>query len=287
MLNDIDLVTVTCARDFGIQKLQSYSINLMLTSPCRHYVIVEDSAIDLETWRTMLSPYYAHHQLHVISGKSLLPPDCYVNDSRNKNGWHRSAVLKLLAAEKVQSKKYLILDSKNFFVYRQSLNDWPVKDGNGIIEKYNHRSWTEVDVFCVKNNIPIPKEVYNSSTPFMADTAIVKEIIKFDILSLFFNKKEWWSSEIFLYSIFSQNAGKKLKSYPVPNVTFWNSERVPDKKTLTDIHTWPNMRAFGLHRHVLKLGTDLTDLVNFLVEIEFDKKTVKDLLKRYAQDVNP
>jgi len=285
MLTNTDLVTITCTRDRGIQELQSYSLDLMVTDPCNHYVVVEDNKVSIEDWQTMLSPYYTRHHLHLIPGTSLLPPEYYVNDSRIKNGWHRSAVLKLLIADKIQSNKYLILDSKNFFVHKQLLNDWPLTDGNGIIEQYDSRGWNEVDEFCLKHNISIPKEVYNSSTPFMVDTAIVKGIIKFDILSLFFNKLKWWSSELFLYSIFTQHFGNKLTSEPAPNVTFWNTERQLDTETLTDIYTWPNMKMFGLHRDVLRLESDLTELIDFLVEIGFDKNIVATTLTQYEQDI--
>lgn len=285
MSNNTQLVTITCTRDRGIQELQSYSLNLMVMDPCNHYVVVEDGKVSMEQWRTMLSPYYTRHHLHLISGTSLLSSEYYVDDSKIKNGWHRSAVLKLLIADKIQSNKYLIIDSKNFFVHKQSLNDWPLTDGNGIIERYDSRTWTEVDDFCLKNNIPIPDAVYNSSTPFIVDTTIVKELIKFDILPLFFNKKGWWSSELFLYSIFTQQVGNKLKSEPVPNVTFWNTERTLDKTVLNDCYTWPNMRAFGLHRDVLKLKTDLTQLMDFLIEIGFDSNTVTQALEQYQQDI--
>jgi hypothetical protein len=281
MLNNIDLVTVTCARDIGIQQLQSYSIDLMLTDPCNHYVIVEDN-LNIETWYDTLIPYYTKHQLHLISGGSLLPPECYVNDSRKKNGWHRSAVLKLLAVKKIQSDKYLILDSKNFFVHPQSVNDWPLEDGNGIIDKYDSNGWDEIDKFCLDNHIPVPDNVYNSSTPFIVSTNVVKKIIEFDFLPLFFDKKDWWSSEIFLYSIFTQWAGNKLKSTPTPNLTFWNTERLLNTETLTDCYTWPNMRTFGLHRHVIELGTDLTEFIDFLVGIGFDKNIVENTLTQYT-----
>jgi len=285
MLTNTDLVTITCTRDRGIQELQSYSLDLMVTDPCNHYIVVEDNKVSIEDWRTMLSPYYTRHHLHLIPGTSLLPPEYYVNDSRIKNGWHRSAVLKLLIADKIQSNKYLILDSKNFFVHKQLLNDWPLTDGNGIIEQYDSRGWKEVDDFCSEHNIPIPKEVYNSSTPFMVDTVVVKNIIKFDILSLFFNKLKWWSSELFLYSIFTQHFGNKLTCEPAPNVTFWNTERQLDTETLTDIYTWPNMKMFGLHRDVLRLESDLTELIDFLIEIGFNKNFVENTLTQYEQDI--
>lgn len=265
--------------------LQSYSLDLMVTDSCIHHVIVEDNGMTQEEWLALLGPYYTRHRLNLIPGNALLSTEYYENDSAIRNGWHRSAVLKLLTSQHVQADKYLILDSKNFFVHEQNLNDWPIHDGNGILETYDSRGWSEIDSFCAKHDIPVPTQVYNSSTPFVLDTATVKEIVKFDILPLFFNKKSWWSSEIFLYSIFTQYLGQPLTQSAVPNVTFWNTERALDKTTLNDCYTWPNMRAFGLHRDVLKLKTDLTQLMDFLIEIGFDSNTVTQALEQYRQDI--
>ena len=104
-------------------------------------------------------------------------------------------------------------------------------------------------------------------------------------MSLFFNKLKWWSSELFLYSIITQHAGNKLTLEPAPNVTFWNTERQLDTDTITDIYNWPNMKMFGLHRDVLKLKTDLTALINFLIKIGFNKNLVENTLKKYEQDI--
>jgi len=285
MLNNVDLVTITCARDFSIQQLQSYSMELMLTEPCDHYIVVEDSKLDLETWHNMLDQYYVRHRLHLISGTSLISSAGYANDSYKKNGWHRSAVLKLLISKHIQSKKYLILDSKNFFVHSQTLMDWPIQDGNGLVTKYNCHGWTEIEEFCLKHSLPLPSEVYMSAMPFMVDTDIVKEIVKYDIETLFFDKQQWWSSEVLIYSIFTQHAGNQLQPQLVPNVTFWNTERQLSIETLKDIHNWTNMRSFGLHRHVVDLGTDLHDLTEFLIELGFDRKTVENTLEQYRQGI--
>ena len=287
MLNNIDLVTVTYSQDRGIQMLQSYSVNLMVTEPCNHYVIVEDNNISIEEWHALLSPYYTQHTLHLISGRELLSEEYYINDSHIKNGWHRSAVLKLLIAEKIQSDKYLILDSKNIFICKQTLNDWPLLEGNGlpVDSTYNVKSiWPEVDDFFIKNNIRKPDKVYDAATPFMVLTDVVKKVIEFDFLPLFFNKKSWWASEFYLYSVLSQHYGNNLKSESVPNVTFWNTERLLAKGVLTDICTWPNMRTFGLHRKVLKLNTDLTEFIDFLAVIGFDKQIVEHTLTCYEKD---
>ena len=288
MLNNTDLVTITYSQDRGIQMLQSYSVNLMVIEPCNHYVIVEDNKISIEEWHALLSPYYTQHTLHLISGRELLPDEYYINDSRIKNGWHRSAVLKLLIAKKIQSDKYLILDSKNIFICKQILNNCPLIEGNGlpVDSIYNSLTpiWPEFDDFCIKNSIRKPDKVYDSATPFMVFTNVVKKIIEFDFLPLFFNKKNWWSSELYLYSVLSQHYGNNLKSEPCTNVTFWNTERPLTKDVLTDIYTWPNMRTIGLHRDVLKLNINLTEFTEFLVEIGFDKKIVENTLTCYKKD---
>lgn len=282
MLNNIDLVTITCTKDKKLQELQSYSINLMIDTPCDHYIVIEDTVLSIDEWYSILSPYYTKHRLHLVP--TLLSSEYYANDTRIKNGWHRSAILKLLIADKVQSNRYLILDSKNFFIRKQTLSLWPLNDGNGIVEKYCSHTWKEIDKFCLKNNIVIPIETYMSATPFVVNTNIVKEILKFDIHSLFFKKADWWSSELLLYSIFTQYFGNKLISERVPNVTFWNNERTLDANTLTEIYNWPNLRSMGLHRDVIKLGTDLTDFIDFLSNIGFDKNKIKTILEIYKQD---
>ena len=82
MSNSIDLVTITCTRDCGIQELQSYSLDLMVTDACNHYVVVEDSNTTIEQWNSVLSPYYTRHKLHLIPATSLLSLDYYINDSK-------------------------------------------------------------------------------------------------------------------------------------------------------------------------------------------------------------
>lgn len=276
MSNSIDLVTIVCSRDRNIQELQSYSLDLMVTDTCDHYVVIEDYGMSIEEWQTLLSPYYNRHRLHLMP--SLIPQEYYLNDSYIKNGWHRSAVLKLLIAEKIKAKRYLMLDAKNFFICKQKLSEWPVNDGNGIIEKYDNRNWIEIDEFCLRNNITIPNEVYMSATPFIVDTGIVKEIIKFDIFSLFFEKRQQWSSEIFLYSLFTQQFGNRLQHDYAPNITFWDNERELTSEVFNEIYSWPNMKTFGLHRNILKLNLDLTELKCFLVSIGFNKGIVENAL---------
>jgi hypothetical protein len=280
----MDIVTITCGRDRGIQELQSYSLNLMVEASYDHYVVIEDKTLSIDEWDEILSPYYTNHKLHIVP--SMVPEKYYKNDSRIKNGWHRSAILKLLIAEKVTSPRYLILDSKNIFIKPQNIDEWPIKDGNGIVENYTHRSWKEVNEFCTANGISVPTEMYMSATPFVVDTKIVKKIINFDIFPLFFDKKEWWSSELLLYSIFTHHCGNPITNERIPNITFWNSERELDKATLLDVFDWPNMRMFGLHRGIIELNRDLGNIIDFLVDKGYDRNILMKTLDIYKQDIN-
>ena len=126
------LVTITCSRDQAMQKLQSYTIDKFVQGLCNHIIIVEDNKIPLNEWQTELAPFYNKHQLMLMN--TLLDDESYKNDSIRKNGWHRSALLKLLVAEHVNTEKYLLLDSKNFFVKQVNLDSWPCDEGNHLVE---------------------------------------------------------------------------------------------------------------------------------------------------------
>jgi len=284
------LVTITCSRDRSMQKLQSYTIDKFVQGACNHIIIVEDNKIPLSEWQTELAPFYNKHQLMLLD--TLLDNDSYQNDSVKKNGWHRSALLKLMAAEHVNTEKYLLLDSKNFFVRQVNLDSWPCDEGNHLVEPLhsngqlsNGRSWPNLFQFGKKHNIPITKNTYSTTTPFMVKTNTVKNLLKLDIASLFLNNTGW-SSELFLYSVYTQYLGTKLINGPTVNVTFWNNERTADIKTLTDIFSWTHVFMFGVHRDFMRINFDLTELYDFLEFIDFDRQLVQTCFDQYRKDLN-
>ena len=284
------LVTITCSRDRSMQKLQSYTIDKFVQGACNHIIIVEDNKIPLSEWQTELAPFYNKHHLMLLD--TLLDNDSYQNDSVKKNGWHRSALLKLMAAEHVNTEKYLLLDSKNFFVRQVNLDSWPCDEGNHLVEPLhsngqlsNGRSWPNLFQFGKKHSIPITKNTYSTTTPFMVKTNTVKNLLKLDIASLFLNNTGW-SSELFLYSVYAQYLGTKLINGPTVNVTFWNNERTADIKTLTDIFSWTHVLMFGIHRDFMRINFDLTKLYNFLEFIDFDKQLVQTCFDQYRKDLN-
>lgn len=289
------LVTITCSRDRAIQKLQSYTIDKFIQKSCCHIIIVEDNQIPLWEWQKELGSFYTNHKLVLMN--SWLDNLSYKNDSYKKNGWHRSALLKLLAAEYVTTEKYLLLDSKNFFVKQANLDNWPCEEGNHLVEPLhsnsqlskgrlsNGRLWPNLFEFGKKHKIPISQNTYSTTTPFMVQTHVVKKLLKLDIASLFLNSTGW-SSELFLYSVYAQYLGIKLINGPTINVTFWNNERTADTETLTDIFSWTHLLTFGFHRDFMKLNLDLIDLYNFLTFINFDRQLVESCFDQYRKDLN-
>jgi len=289
-MNDVTLVTITCSRDRAIQKLQSYTIDKFINEPCNHIVIIEDDQVSFNEWYAELSPYYTKHKLILLN--TLLDKNSYRNDTKKKNGWHRSALLKLMVANQVHTDRYLLLDSKNFFIKPVNLDEWPCVEGNYLVEPLqidgrlaNGRVWPNLFEFGKQHNIQIPKNTYSTTTPFIVNTNIVKNLIDLDVKSLFLNNLGW-SSELFLYSVYTQHLGNELKNGPTVNVTFWNDERTADLETLTDIFSWPNIKSFGVHRDFMRLNLDLTEMYNFLESIDFDKQLVETCFGQHQKDLN-
>ena len=224
---------------------------------------------------------------------TLLDADNYVNDSVIKNGWHRSAILKLLAANVVETSRYLLLDSKNFFINPAVLDQWPCAEGNHLVEQLhvnnqlsNGRNWPNLFEYVKTHNINLPDNTYSTTTPFMVHTKLVQQLLNTgDVASLFLNNLGW-SSELFLYSVYTQHVGNKLVGGPTVNVTFWNVERTADYSTLSDIASWPDLLCLGLHRDFMNINSNLTDLCNFLESRNFDRLLVDKWLTQYKVDIN-
>ena len=285
MGNDHALVTVVCDRDQAILELQCYSINKFIEQPCDHYIVIENSDMSVQQWHDILAPHYRRHRL-ILVGK-LLPDTAYQNDSSTKNGWHRSALLKLLVANNITQSKYLILDSKNFFIKSLDLNDWPCAEGNNLIAEIDKVTpyWPNLDQFCKDLGIIKPKQTWSSSTPFMVKTDTVKQLIQYKKLYSMFLSNFGWSSELLLYSVFAQHLGSELTHGVTPNITFWEDESTLDRNTLENFYNWPDIKSLGLHRYAFEFNQDLSDLINWLVDLGFDKTFIVDCLNRYQQDI--
>ena len=244
----MDLVTVTCTRDFEQMILQAHSIDVFLTRPCRHWVFVEDQTTELDTWRQALSPWYKKHKLELLPARNYDIPGI-------NTGWDRQQLIKMEAAKFVRTKSYLVLDSKNFFVKPTNLYNWPVSEGNNLIYdiKRDQPFITWLTMFCKDHELSFSSTACEPVTPFRLDTNTVLKLLDLDIAKIFSNP-EGGVSEFVLYSIYTQSQGRQLPEGPTANVTIYDQKILlsDDSAIFEDMYSWPLVCQLGLHRKSLE-----------------------------------
>ena len=261
----MNFVTVTCSTDFDAMLLQSSSLEFVIDN-ITHFVIIQDSKIELEQWQSALSPYYTRHTLVLIQ-----------NDlSLKYNGWRQQQILKLEIAKKINTENYLVLDSKNFFIKPFNITDWDVLHGNGSLFLYykNNKERLNLDIFleqvCKKYNKKIPKLQIDYMTPYKLNTGIVNTIIDTDYQSLFFEYE--LTSEFALYNVFLSNS-ELVKCNTGKNklvVNYFKTLPIEIPKT-----------AFVLGIHRILIIEENKNLLNNLIEVLSSKGLDKHLLSKY------
>jgi hypothetical protein len=192
----MDLLTVTCNKDKLQMQLQAESIQKYL-SPCRHWVVINDSYVCIEEWRSLLSPYYQNHQLELIdvsSNNSIF--------STEKGGWSRQQYYKFALFKQIQTD-YLILDSKNFFIKPVSLGDWDLVIGNGTITNFkSDENWKHtIQEYSSKLNVPEVFEHLSIVTPFVFHKSVLDLIEDYDSFLEWFANQTVIESEFLFYSM--------------------------------------------------------------------------------------
>lgn len=266
----MDLVTVTWSSDLNFLKLQSFSINKFIQTPCVHWVIIEDDVINIDQWRQEIGSYYQNHTLKLIHHSEI-------SSNKNNRGWIRQQVLKLQIAQYIESKSYLILDSKNFFINPTDLNDWPIVEGNGSLhfDLSEHPSWEEwVDYCALQTELNKPKIFWAPETPFRVDTSIVKEILKLDIDNMFNNCEN--PSEFLLYRFFSQTS---IRAQERIVYTLWPGTTPPNIEILEEERK--NVIMFSLHKRFIKENLlSFSIIADWLKRIGFPELLVSNLSTR-------
>jgi hypothetical protein len=197
----MELVTVTCDRDFNQMVLQSHSIDRFVISgmPITHWVIIESSNKSMQEWEDALSPFYQRHNLKLILGSSLIKVDEEIY------GYFRQQMLKFLIVNLVNDDTYLVLDSKNFFVRHCNLDKWPVEEGNNYLGFRGQIIIYEDYIDYLENLFGwCPNYFWHPITPFLMKKEIVKLILDtinvYEILNG--NKIKYDVSEFLLYKFF-------------------------------------------------------------------------------------
>ncbi len=209
----MDIVTVTCDRDYYFSLLQAYSINKFLKGKHTHWIIVENSSRPFNEWEKSFRELYTSHSVNIIQGQELIL-------ANHLPGYIRQQILKFVISEKITSDYYLLLDSKDILLRPTNISDWGSIEGNNLIykppsgsTKINEILAPELQVyarfaFLIQKitGCDIPRWFWAPSTPFRCKTSNVKNILQsLDITSVFdpyiTNIKE--VSEFILYRFFS------------------------------------------------------------------------------------
>lgn len=211
----MDLVTVTCNRDFQFMLLQAESIQKFL-EPCHHWIVINEyEELDTNRWHHALSKFYTKHTF-----KILTPDDFKINSLPHRK-WHAQQYFKL-AISTLINQDYLILDTKSFFIRPTKLDEWNDTMGSGILHKFGESidgpPWEDISLHYSKifNTEPLTHFLFN--VPFKVNIDILKKYNKTrnlmadlypsgDILKSYFEStgKQLFPSEFILYSYIARD----------------------------------------------------------------------------------
>jgi hypothetical protein len=248
----MDIVTVTYRREFEQQLIQSRSLNQFILEPCTHYIIIEDR-FNIQQWRLALEPIYTRHKLVIIHDhpeflRGYVMPE---NKWGNGQGWIRQQCLKLWIHRRIETDRYLVLDSKNWITRETDPELWPMFDGCGVIlefkpsvEDYSLDCFWQWGVHCSQTlGLPMPKTTFSPITPFILRTDRVAELSRsVNIDDLF---RFPFPSEFILYAFFSDPGPYRLE--PV-HFTVWGPFWALDEAKVQAIEVDPEVQVFAVHR---------------------------------------
>ncbi len=257
----MNLVTVTCLKDFNQMRLQAESIQRFL-APCTHYVIVNDEHIDKEMWSKMLAPYYTNHKLILLFPNWTM----YGHKSGHHSGWMKHQVHKMIISEQLDDD-YIALDSKNFFIKQCSLDDWQDIVGSGKIEtnKEEYDKWVRsTKLYADYFNFELleQRHMLCSETPF---------VFKIDVLAKLPNMQQlftdlYWNNgignECVLYSYLIRDQFPDTL-LPPKHLTWWRYNEPITNQELIEVDSNSQLLVFGIHREFIQeANTHSIELLN-------------------------
>jgi hypothetical protein len=248
---------------------QAESIQKFL-APCEHLVIIEDKEFDKSFWIEHLSSYYTNHKLTLKSYNKFV--------SFKYNGWVRQQAFKLLAALECEDK-YLILDSKDFFIRPNKLSDWDEYVGSNIIDNIGYfvKPQKDTDNWYLKLSLTyasyfkndIVEEVFEPTTPFVIDTLYINRSKLHHDVNQFLNLY-YVPSEFIFYLYMAPEMLKNFKTHKFKTCKLYVQQHFTDEQfssifnaRLKEVIEDNNVIVFGVHRESVKRFTpDQLALVN-------------------------
>lgn len=286
------VVTVTCNRDFNQMVLQAESINKFLNPPCHHYVIINESDVDLNFWQEQLNPFYTNHKLHLMSRIEYdYEKSGIIFYNSIETGWKIQQLQKLLIGYLINDD-YVILDSKDFFISNTDINEWDKTIGNTISHEnepniFDDSSKAYADYFKVEKKT----RIFHQYTPYVIRKKYITENKNFDFFTI---GEALWApdsrglhlSEFVFYSYLipeEHDVWKKPEGpLPPPTPTSqkffslgdydWSSSKFI--KDLVSSYQRPEIKLLSIHNRILsELDEKTLDFTNQLLHHVYDLNT--------------
>lgn len=227
----MDLLTITCDRDFLQVLIQAKSIQKFL-QPCRHWIVVNEVGTDRKKWQTELTPYYDKHELKLIFAEDdpLQPRGWF-------KGWIKQQMWKFIMVKYIKTD-YILFDSKCFFIQPTDTSTWTHEGSGIVVDTDTNLSAAKTWEICNYSysralNMPMMKKFYSPEDPYVIRSELMQKII---------NRPDWcdWffynfydHCECILYSNYLNLEGHEFKHTP-KHMNFWPG--IP----------WKDLRGSGL-----------------------------------------
>jgi len=274
------LVVVTCLKDQWQFEMLIRSL-YKFVSPCQLLIICNETEENFDCWIDWFSPIQKLFLKNFdVKIKKLHD---YTDEIDNYGGWIRQQILKLFVSQDIDTKEYIVLDSKNFFIKATNITNikrcaahtnWR----SNQLEKWIEYCCRELN-YSYSNNL----SVRSTLTPYIFKTHVVKAMLKkwksnnhfIDWFITTGRRQEATHSEFVLYDIFEKYHGERneVSDINFNFSTIWGKDLAEENNL--DYHAYIVLEKYekyditvsGLHRSVFDYIT-LQELENFLKILE-------------------
>lgn len=217
------LLTIACYRDIPQLLMLAESIHLFLDT-CTHYIVINEDNPNIDKWRELLSRYYSRHQLKFLTydTSSYIPK---WPSGMDHVGWHRHAILKILAFKDIQDD-YLALDSKHLFIKNTNLKDFEDYVGCNMFSHYTTLEEKRLPTFNYYKEIFgfYPEYICNDEMPFLFKKEVLNTIKNIDETAQWLADIPVMILEPTYYSFLIADKLKNIKSREYKHFGFWKSD---------------------------------------------------------------
>lgn len=279
----MQLLTVTCWRDFDQFSLQIASISKFLKGNFKHFIIINDlpkykTKKYLKKWYSIIENYYTDQIPYEIIFPNL--PESQLNEM---NGWQTQQIYKFYYYEHINDD-YIILDSKNFFIRECLIDRYKLMIGSGEVRQIHSSGFEDINNLYANYFETKPLNfVLHWITPFVVEYQVLKNFGSPEKIAdnLIFIRPDnidryskTWPSEFIWYSYLIKD--KIFHSFKYVNsYIMWGLEDVNESDFYQTINKDKSIKVTGIHLRAFlnlkNLDNTLKNLNNFLEKFELPK----------------